>query len=157
NGNVDRRDLWFREWSLPTEFVNQDAPLSEHVVMVLRDDGCQCECTTPTGGDGNVLFAVHGVRNRRSDDSGMNRRVPQQFACVGGIRREIAVGAALEHEIAGGGQQAAVPRRRVFDAPYFLLLDRIPRGQITLDLAQRIDLPLYSFGRHAEIHVDAEI
>ena len=39
------------------------------------------------------------------------------------------VGRALEHEIAGGRQRAAVPRRHIFRVPRFLLLHRIPRNQ----------------------------
>src|SRR5439155_23439633 len=55
---------------------------------------------------GDVLFAVHQERRRRSDDPGVRREFPQQVSArrIESMQHSI-VGPAAEHQPAAGGRQ----------------------------------------------------
>ena len=69
--------------------------------------------------------------------------VPQLGTIVGAICNQLAVSGALEHQVAGSTQGAAVPWALVFNMPGLLLLHRVPGQQPTLDqCANRITFGL---------------
>src|SRR6185436_1256949 len=59
--------------------------------------------------DGDVLFAVHRVRNRAVVDGPAERGLPQNPAACRVERAELAVQIAPEDQVAGRGQHGAVP------------------------------------------------
>src|SRR5690606_18588404 len=74
-----------------------------------------------------VLLAVDGVARWRSHDARTDENLSELLARIGCIHAEVAVDRALEHEVAGGSEQAAVVNERIVDTPHFALSDRVPR------------------------------
>ena len=91
----------------------------------------QAEDAAPAGHHRHVLHIVQGPGHRPGDDPGLGRKGPELLAAVGGVGGEAAaLGHALEHQVAGRGQGAAVPGPAVVDPPGLLLRDRVPGQQV---------------------------
>src|SRR4051812_40780014 len=82
-----------------------------------RDTGLRDESTGQesfAAHHGDVLPAVHGVRNGAVVDRSAERGLPQHLAAGGVERAELAVDVAPEHEVAGRRQHGAVARSPTF-------------------------------------------
>ncbi len=89
----------------------------------------------PAHGHRDVLLAVHHVGRRRRHHAGAGGRFPELLAGPGVVGQQAAVGRALEHQVAGGGERAAVPGRHIVHAPGFLLRHRVPGHEAAEGLA----------------------
>jgi hypothetical protein len=79
----------------------------------------------------DMLAAVDAVADRRRADAALDVAAPQLAAVARIEGAEQAIGRAVEHEVAGRRERAAVPDRRVVDLPARLLRDRVPGEQTT--------------------------
>ena len=81
------------------------------------------------GDDGDVLHAVHRVGHGRRHHGTAERDRGQFLAAVGRVGVEVAVGVALEHEAAGGGEHPAIEARRSRRLPQHPMLGDAPGTQ----------------------------
>src|SRR6185369_15640033 len=88
--------------------------------------------------DGHVLLAVWAaVGNRIADDARRAVELPQLIAGARVDRLEPAVHRAVEHDVAGGGEHAAVERElQVFHAPRLAVVRHVPRHELTVITAR---------------------
>ena len=106
---VDARLRWRRQFDLTPQLERQDTTFADDVALLCRDAGGDAKRSAPAGDDRYVLFAVDLEGHGRSDHAGVHGRFPEQFAVARIVCGEIAIGAALEKEIRGRGQQTPVP------------------------------------------------
>ena len=83
----------------------------------------------PAHGDRHVLLAVDLVGDRRGHHAGAGGLSHNFLPVLRVVGDEAAVRRALEHQVARGGQRAAIPRRHMFSAPGLLLRHRVPGDQ----------------------------
>src|SRR5690606_11675287 len=88
------------------------------------------EGSTPTHLHSYILLAIHTVGNRRRNNAHLGGHTPQAFAVGGAIGHQLLLRTALEQQITGGAQHAAIPHILVPEIPHRFLLFGIP-GQYT--------------------------
>ena len=81
----------------------------------------------PSGQHGDILLAINRVSDRRCDNAGLRGKAPKLVACCGAISVKLASCCALEDKAAARCQQSAIPRAGMFNRPFRLLRDGIPR------------------------------
>src|SRR3546814_7415786 len=111
-------------------------PAYERLISDWRSDVCSSYLVAGDPGRAavahqhrHVLLSATGKTHRAADNAESGIELPQLFARFGIVRGEVAIGGALEYQIAGGRQHAAVPQKVMMDFPARLLRDRIPGQQ----------------------------
>src|SRR6266508_1671130 len=141
--------------------------LGTRVVHLLADRAEELrDRERPTADHGHVLLAIERVRHRRRADPRARVELPELLTGTRIERLEPAPDVAVEHEAAGGGQRAAEPRQLVLVAPDLLLLDRIPRDELThvatgaalaeVELEGQVERAAL-VRRHGTFHIHAEV
>src|SRR5262249_52297659 len=92
---------------------------------------CQLACreaerSAPTYLDRNVLLPVTLIRQGWRDNPGVCLNGPYPLAVIRLKGSKVAHAVALEHEVAGGGQSAAIPRMVVLRPPHFPHIHWVP-------------------------------
>src|SRR5580692_2613820 len=83
----------------------------------------------PANHESYVLHSVEQIRDRGSHDAGAGVELPKFLAVGCAIDAEHSVGTALEDEIAGCRKNSSTFNLGKRDAPYLMLLNRIPGEQ----------------------------
>src|SRR5262245_33248180 len=72
---------------------------------------------TQPGQHGNILLAIHAIRDRAVLDRSAERRFPENLSVVGIKCAELLVKVSPENQVAGSGQGCAVARSGTFVDP----------------------------------------
>src|SRR6185312_16132355 len=96
----------------------------EDAVAALRVD-----LVVAAGGDGDVLLALHHVRDARRVDARTAEVLPQLLAVARVVRLVPTVRLAVEHDVAGSGEHAADQRLRRLHAPRDLAGVQVDRDE----------------------------
>ncbi len=159
---IERREReigFFGQGSGPAQLEHQQAADVAHRVHVVdqRAIGGQREGPAPAGQHGDILFAVHGVGDRRGDHAGLRGETPQPLAIGRIVGGKLAARIALENQPAAGRQQAAVPRPGMLDAPAGFLRHRVPRDQLALDRALHLAADAQIGRQIARAQIEADV
>ena len=122
-----------RQFIRTVQRVGYDAVQGAHTGPLGDDAGFNAEGCSVAGHHCHVLFAVNLVGHGPGQHRGLGVVRPEAFAGVGGIGDELAVGGALEYQVAGRRQHAAVPGYREFHGPARLLFKGVPGQQVALE------------------------
>ncbi|KAI3488620.1 hypothetical protein L1887_47391 [Cichorium endivia] len=118
-----------RQAALAAELEHQQAAEVAHPGRQRRVAADQRRHAAPAGHDRHVLFAVQAEADGGGDYAGLRGEAPQALSLVRRVGVQLAVGGALEHQVAGGAQGAAVPVEAMRHAPGLALAYRVPGQQ----------------------------
>src|SRR5271166_582662 len=135
---------------------------SDHFFADEADEGRDRDRATDDNRD--ILLAVHRIGDGASADARAEILLPQLLAGLGVERAEVAVQVAPENEVAAGRQRAAVERQIGLHTPDLLVLDGIPRDQLSEIAARAVvrgkfaaeieDAPLVGDVADRPVHAD---